>query len=259
MPWVSIQWRRELHFWTGENFHCLLDEILKTTNRYTKIACEALIPALIQNGVAFEAHAQNVLARFDIATKELRGFVIRDLGGLRIHPPTLRESTGVDFQFLPGHCVATKTLEEIFPKFYHTFVHNHIQRLIRLLGLHHNGVGWEILRKRMEAVIPEEHPVWKVWMASNSTSVDSKCLMRMRMRDSYRDVSHFTTTRCISNLLARVDGVQPVSQHDPVQASKREPLIEPLLDPRATFCAINLKSSFVFIAMSILCSSSGED
>lgn len=201
-----------------------------------------------------------MLARFDIATKELRGFVIRDLGGLRIHPPTLRESTGVDFQFLPGHCVATKTLEEIFPKFYHTFVHNHIQRLIRLLGLHHNGVGWEILRKRMEAVIPEEHPVWKVWMDSNSTSVDSKCLMRMRMRDSYRDVSHFTTSHIASlTPLARVDGVQPVSQHDPVQASKWEPLIEPSLGSRASFCDINLKSSLVFIAMSILCSSSGED
>lgn len=157
--------------------------------RYIKIACKALIPALIYNGIAFEAHAQNVLARFDVATKELRGFVIRDLGGLRIHPPTLRESTGVDFQFLPGHCIATETLEETFPKFYHTFVHNHIQRLIRLLGLHYNGRGWEMLRKHMGCVIPEDHPVWKVWMDPTSTTVESKCLMRMRMRDSYRDVS----------------------------------------------------------------------
>lgn len=138
--------------------------------------------------MAFEAHAQNVLARFNLATGELRGFVIRDLGGLRIHPPTLRESTGVDFQFLPGHCVATKTLEEIFPKFYHTFVHNHMQRLIRLLGLHYSGRGWEILRNHMEAVIPRHHPVWNVWMNPSSRTVNSKCLMRMRMRDSYRDV-----------------------------------------------------------------------
>ncbi|KDR79022.1 hypothetical protein GALMADRAFT_137986 [Galerina marginata CBS 339.88] len=155
---------------------------------YLRIACEAFLPALIKNGVAFEAHAQNVLARFDIVTGNLRGFVIRDLGGLRVHPPTLRESTGVDFQFLPGHCVATRTLEEIFPKFYHTFVHNHIQRLIRVLGLHYNGRGWEMLRQHMKAVIPCDHPVWNVWMNSSSRTVNSKCLMRMRMRDSYRDM-----------------------------------------------------------------------
>ncbi|KAF8899908.1 IucC family-domain-containing protein [Gymnopilus junonius] len=155
---------------------------------YIRIACEAFLPALIKNGVAFEAHAQNVLARFDIATGELLGFVLRDLGGLRIHPPTLRQSTGVDFQFLRGHCVATDTLEETFPKFYHTFVHNHIQRLIRLLGLHYNGLGWAILRKYMEVAIPRHHPAWDVWINPNSHTVNSKCLMRMRMRDSYRDM-----------------------------------------------------------------------
>ncbi|KAF4613986.1 hypothetical protein D9613_007630 [Agrocybe pediades] len=157
-------------------------------NSYIKLACEALIPALVKNGVAFEAHAQNVLLRFDIATKQLRGFIIRDLGGLRIHPATLCKSVGVDFRFLPGHCVATQTLEEIFPKFYHTFIHNHIQRLIRLLGFHHNGRGWEMVREHMSSMIPEEHPAWRVWMSPSSKTVNSKCLMRMRMRDSYRDM-----------------------------------------------------------------------
>jgi hypothetical protein len=155
------------------------------------MACRALIPPLLKNGVAFEAHAQNVLARFDVVTKELRGFVIRDLGGLRIHPPTLRESTGVDFQFLSGHVVATKDLGEIFSKFYHTFVHNHVQRLVRLLGMHHNGSGWSILRKHMSEVIPKEHQVWKVWMDPASKTIESKSLIRMRMHGSYRDVSVF--------------------------------------------------------------------
>lgn len=161
-----------------------------TINRYIHVACRALIPPLVSNGVAFEAHAQNMLARVDLETKELKGFVIRDLGGLRVHPPTLRQSTGVDFQFLPGHVVATSTLEEIYPKFYHTFVHNHVQRLIRLLGMHYDGRGWKILRDEMEAVIPKDHIVWKAWMNPERRTVDSKCLMRMRMKDSYRDVSY---------------------------------------------------------------------
>ncbi|RDB25517.1 hypothetical protein Hypma_006471 [Hypsizygus marmoreus] len=155
---------------------------------YIQLACEALLPPLISNGVAFEAHAQNVLVRFDAATGEPLGFVIRDLGGLRIHPETLRQSTGVDFQFLPGHCVVTATLEETYPKFYHTFVHNHMQRLIRILGMHCDGRGWEMLREHMDAVIPAGHELRNIWLNPDCRVVPSKCLMRMRMRDSYREM-----------------------------------------------------------------------
>jgi len=130
------------------------------------------------------------VARFETSTGKVLGFIYRDLGGLRIDPQTLKESTGVDFQFLPGHCVATQTLEETFPKFYHTFVHNHIQRLIRLLRLHTNGIGWDLLRKHMASVIPRDHKLWDLWMDPERRRVDSKCLMRMRMKDSYRDVGH---------------------------------------------------------------------
>ena len=158
-------------------------------HRYLQLACQALLPPLIKNGLAFEAHAQNLLARFDIATGRLLGFVVRDLGGLRIHPETLRQSTGVNFQFLPGHCVATETLQEIYHKFYHTFVHNHVQRLIRVLKMHHDGRGWEILRQYMDALIPADHALRKIWLSPNRKTVLAKSLMRMRMQDLYRDVS----------------------------------------------------------------------
>lgn len=156
-------------------------------DRYLELSTKAFIPALVTNGVAFEAHAQNVLVRVNKETGTLLGFVIRDLGGMRVHPETLCQSIGADFHFLPEHCIATETLEEIYPKFYHTYVHNHVQRLIRLLDLHHNGVGWEILRKHMAAVIPVAHPVRKLWLSPDSKLVQSKCLMRMRMKDSYRN------------------------------------------------------------------------
>ncbi|KAL0954600.1 hypothetical protein HGRIS_003560 [Hohenbuehelia grisea] len=157
-------------------------------DRYIRLACEALVPPLLNNGVAFEAHAQNVLARFDTRSGELLGFVVRDLGGLRIHPGTLRQSTGTDFQFLPSHCVITDSLEETFPKFYHTLIHNHLQRLIRLLGMHHNGRGWEMLRTHLGSVIPEEHPLRDAWLGPENREVPGKCLMRMRLQGVYRDM-----------------------------------------------------------------------
>ncbi|KAK0235809.1 IucC family-domain-containing protein [Armillaria nabsnona] len=156
--------------------------------RYIRLACEALLPPLIYNGVAFEAHAQNVLARFDIESGNLLGFVVRDLGGLRIHPATLAKSTGVDFDFLPGHCVVTSTTEEAYPKFYHTLIHNHLQRLIRLLGMHYNGCGWEILRRHLNSIIPADHELRKVWLDPGSDTVSGKCLMRMRLQGLYRDM-----------------------------------------------------------------------
>ncbi|KIL58735.1 hypothetical protein M378DRAFT_170193 [Amanita muscaria Koide BX008] len=163
-------------------------ERVEFLSQYLRVACRALLPPLIYNGVALEAHAQNVLVRLDIRSKSVLGFVYRDLGGLRIYPPLLRQSTGIDFQFLPGHCVQTETLEETFPKFYHTFVHNHVQRLIRVLDLHYNGIGWGLLRKYMREVIPVGHALENAWLDSSSREVPSKCLMRMRMRDSYRDM-----------------------------------------------------------------------
>ncbi|KAJ7086118.1 IucC family-domain-containing protein [Mycena belliarum] len=149
-------------------------------DKYLRLACEALIPPTLHNGVVFEAHAQNCLLRFDVETGEPLGFVVRDLGGLRVHPPTMNASLGTDFGFLPGHCVVTDTLEETYPKFYHTLIHNHLQRMIRVLGMHYNGVGWEMLRGHLRNVIPADHGLWKAWMETDT--VAGKCLMRMRLQ-----------------------------------------------------------------------------
>ncbi|KAK1219366.1 hypothetical protein PQX77_017890 [Marasmius sp. AFHP31] len=156
-------------------------------DRYIRIACEALVPPLLHNGVAFEAHAQNLLARFDTSSGELLGFVIRDLGGLRVHPETLRASTGVNFEFLPGHCVVTKTVEDAYPKLYHTLIHNHLQRLIRLLGMHDNGIGWQMLRKHLAAVIPPSHGLYTTFLGPRNDFLPGKCLMRMKLQGVYRD------------------------------------------------------------------------
>jgi hypothetical protein len=57
--------------------------------RFVDIILKAFLPPVITNGVIFEIHPQNTLARFDIQTRELKGFVIRDFCGVRIHPSTL--------------------------------------------------------------------------------------------------------------------------------------------------------------------------
>ncbi|KAI0058643.1 hypothetical protein BV25DRAFT_1829878 [Artomyces pyxidatus] len=156
-------------------------------DEYTRLLLAAVIPPMVYNGIGFEAHPQNTLLRLSRTSRKLRGFVLRDLGGLRVHPPTLRASTGVPFEFLPGHCVVTASLEEAAKKLYHTLIHNHLQRLARVLGLHYNGTAWEIVRRHMVEQVPRDSWLWPVWMGEGSTSVAGKCLVRMKLQGVYRD------------------------------------------------------------------------
>lgn len=53
---------------------------------------EAFFGAVLDYGVAFETHAQNVLARIDRTTGQIKGWAVRDLDSSRVHLPTLAKS-----------------------------------------------------------------------------------------------------------------------------------------------------------------------
>ncbi|KAA1467571.1 hypothetical protein DENSPDRAFT_769364 [Dentipellis sp. KUC8613] len=156
-------------------------------DEYARLLIDAVLPPMLHNGLAFEAHPQNTLLRVSRSTGKLLGFVLRDLGGLRVHPPTLRSSTGVEFEFLPDHCVVTASLQEASKKLYHTLIHNHLHRLSRILDVHYDGTAWEYVRKHMTRNIPRESWLWDVWMSERAKSVSGKCLMRMKIQGLYRD------------------------------------------------------------------------
>ena len=169
--------------------------------RYTSILLAALIPLLIINGLAFEAHPQNTLVRISTSpdTKpRVLGFVMRDLGGIRVHPPTLLSSTNTSqeaFQYLPNHRIVTKTLEAAAARLYNTLVQNHLHRLARVLGLHYSGEAWGILRGNLEREITKQGVngrwLYNFWMREGASEVEGKCLLRMKLAGSYRDVSIF--------------------------------------------------------------------
>lgn len=147
----------------------------------------------MRDGVAFEAHPQNTVARFSLAAPhELRGFVIRDFGGLRVHPPTLLASTGVALDVLPGHSIVAETLDDVYTRMYHTVFHNHLQQLVRVLGLHYSGKGWEVIRVRLREAIPRGHALERAWLGEEAKTLAGKCFMRMRMVGAYRHVSVFS-------------------------------------------------------------------
>lgn len=154
--------------------------------KFARMLLKAFLPSVLDNGVAFECHPQNCLARFDIVTKELRGFIIRDFGGLRVHPETLKATTGVDLEFLAGHSIIANDVDDVYTRMYHTVFHNHLQQLIRVLGLHYNGRGWTIVRELLEELIPKSHGLYAAWLSPERRTLPGKCFLRMRMSGMYR-------------------------------------------------------------------------
>lgn len=181
------------------------------------IFLRAFLPPMLHNGVAFECHPQNCVARFDIETKELKGFIVRDFGGLKVHRPTLKASTGVDMDFIEGHSIIASSLDDVYTRMYHTIIHNHFQQLIRVLDLHYNGLGWEVVRQQLRTNIPREHPLYDAWLSPSRTSLPGKCFMRMRMSSMYRFVSlmffkgfrvpHSKSTQSISMALSQISSI----------------------------------------------------
>lgn len=163
--------------------------LFDVNNRFISIFLQAFLPPVIYNGVAFECHPQNCVARFDLQTKELLGFIIRDFGGLKIHIPTLKATTGVDLDFLDGHSVIAETLDDVYTRMYHTVFFNHFQQLIRVLGLHYNGLGWDVVRNVLRRNIPNDHFLFNAWLSPQQKTLPGKSYMRMRMASMDRFVS----------------------------------------------------------------------
>lgn len=84
----------------------------KFLDKYMDVLLRAVLPPCIENGVAFEAHGQNMLARFN-AEGDLTGFAVRDFGGIKIYPPSLKESCGLELDVLPDSCVVAHRLNEV--------------------------------------------------------------------------------------------------------------------------------------------------
>lgn len=111
-----------------------------------------ILPPLAGYGIGIEAHAQNIVLRVCRQSSELKGFAIRDWGGVRLHKPTL-DSLGIKLPAVnPESPVITSDIEHIWSKFHQVFLQNHIGTILIALGLETRG-GWEIVREELSRVL----------------------------------------------------------------------------------------------------------
>ncbi|OQE21277.1 hypothetical protein PENSTE_c012G04829 [Penicillium steckii] len=156
--------------------------------RYVDCVFRAVLPSLVDYGIGVEAHGQNLVARVCRETGEVKGFAVRDFGGIRLHVPTLKQK-GVDFSSIPsGSAVMTDNLHNVWSKVHHAVVQNHIGSLLGALGLDEPS-GWTIVRDTLSAVLrPEKSvPGKEVYDFFLGDTMPFKCFLRMRMEGKYRD------------------------------------------------------------------------
>ncbi|EFJ32432.1 hypothetical protein SELMODRAFT_407912 [Selaginella moellendorffii] len=168
---------------------------------YARLFLRAFLPPLLKHGVSFEAHLQNVLARFRPAAVagewELVGFTVRDLGGIKAHQQTLFETTGLELDVWDAENCSqlAETIDEVHNLAFHTIIQCHLHRLARALSVHYNAKGWEFVRAEVDAMLPPGCHARSLWLGA---TVNWKAFITMKLQGLYRDYLYIKVPNLIT-------------------------------------------------------------
>lgn len=176
--------------------------------QYVARLCPPLLRLCVVHGVALEGHLQNTLVH--AVDGRPHGFVIRDLGGIRIHGPRLR-ARGWSFAPHPDSFIVTEDLDELRGKLAHTLFHAHLGTLFSwvedVMGLPASE-GWGLLRACLIECLRRwsADPALRAACEGDAASwlaprVHAKALLRMRIVDASSDYAYTE----VDNPLASAD------------------------------------------------------
>ncbi|KAL8831248.1 MAG: hypothetical protein Q9191_000968 [Dirinaria sp. TL-2023a] len=172
---------------------------------YAALILATILPPVLNHGIGIEAHCQNLLARFDIKSKALTGFAMRDLGGFTMHMPTLR-SQGFDITTSPpGSSIPVDDLQKVWYRVHHSLFQGHLNQMIHGLKLQRRN-GWAIVREELYKILKpdssgEAKAFYNFLMAE---SMPMKCFLGMKMQRLYRDTDVSTDYWCVVALLMEI-------------------------------------------------------
>ncbi|KAF7157771.1 hypothetical protein CNMCM6106_003754 [Aspergillus hiratsukae] len=131
-----------------------------------------------------------MVARIYLRTGAIKGFAVRDFGGIRLHVPTLQQHGVKLDSVLSGSATLTHHLHDVWSKVHHSMLHNHVGFLLSPLGLENDG-GWSIVREELSAVLrPDQSSLGqRLYDFFLVDTMPFKCFLRMRIEGKYRDVS----------------------------------------------------------------------
>ncbi|THC98488.1 hypothetical protein EYZ11_001996 [Aspergillus tanneri] len=121
---------------------------------YSDQFLRAVLPPVFSHGLGLSAHLQNSLVRLDPKTKTIKGFVVRDLGFLKVHRPTFTRSTSLDIN-VPKKSMYAEKLEDVYWYLLSPVINGHLSYFVR--ELHPGLAGWKIVREVLERLIPQNN------------------------------------------------------------------------------------------------------
>lgn len=175
-----------------------------------------LLPPVLRmwtaHGIALEAHMQNTLVRAAGGTPA--GFVVRDLGGIRLHRSRVA-AAGHAIALDPGSFIATDDEAEATDKLVHALVHAHLAGLLRMLAQHceyDELRGWARIAGAIDGCLC----AWAVDPALRDAcerdrarlfapQVRGKALLRMRLLDRSSDYSYVVLDNPLARPSAPID------------------------------------------------------
>lgn len=165
---------------------------------YMKGLVPPVLRMLVAHGIALEVHLQNTLVRWSRGAPAR--FVVRDLGGIRLHRGRLA-AAGHSIDLDPSSFIVTDDLDEVVGKFVHSLVHAHMSTLFGwvedVFGVDADE-NWSHLESLMSSLLERwsaEEPALAA--ACDHTRVTlfaprcrAKALLRMRIDDRSSDYEY---------------------------------------------------------------------
>jgi D-ornithine---citrate ligase len=171
---------------------CAPRDCLRFFSAYVSRFLPGLLRLYLVYGITLEAHHQNTLMLID-QSHDIKGFVLRDSGGIRLHRPTL-EKMGLRLELHEDRLTVREDRESVRQKFLGTIMYYHLGQLV--LRLHHaTGVPsqalWQEIMRQVCTVFArlEPHLPGKLWLQERRGFLEEdwqvKALMRMNLSGSY--------------------------------------------------------------------------
>lgn len=170
-------------------------ESLKETKDYFDQYCRVVISAYLDlfllYGIALEGHQQNTIAVFENYLPKY--MIARDLGGLRIHAPTL-QNMGFDYKPHADSATISNDRQEATNKFLHSVIQYHLGEIALLLAEYYQTsemVFWKIVKTNIEQRFHylKDRVAAERWQEEYNAILNDdwqiKGLMRMRLNNVY--------------------------------------------------------------------------
>ncbi|NHA41152.1 siderophore synthetase [Staphylococcus schleiferi] len=163
------------------------DTIIQFMTQYMRAFIPPLIGYIQKYGIALEAHQQNTVLQIDKDTHAL-SFIVRDLGGSRIEPQTLKQT--VPELTVTNQSLITENIDEVIAKFQHAVIQNQLGTVIHHFH-HRHGINEKVLYNVAgeiieNAITPNLNHAQALKRLLFGKKMTVKALLNMRMEQKVR-------------------------------------------------------------------------